>query len=64
MCEEPMTTADVRSALCLVHGTARLRDAGYDSFRQLARDLTSRLLVKALRERWPTPQQLDELVLT
>ncbi len=47
----------------LLHGAAKLHDSGYESLRQRARQLTSRLLVKALREGWPTPGQLDDLVL-
>jgi len=47
----------------LVHG--QVADAGrIREHRTIARDLTGRLLVKALREGWPTPRQLEDLALS
>lgn len=54
---------NVRSGL--VHGSGGWDDPGQlEALRTKARDLTGRILVKALREGWPTPKQLKDLALS
>ena len=53
----------VRSGL--VHGAAGTSDVGkLEAHRDVARDVTGRLLVKALGEGWPTDEQLLDIVLS